>query len=586
MKHIKESFTLPKSFSSWMVAVVLVLLCLQGCKKYYDPPFVFEEQNVIVKKKRNVLLIVVDGATGTDIKAIAPPKITAMLNNSKYTWNGFSDYLINDGGTWKNIMTGVGLGKHGIVDSTFEAPVGGDGHEHDATAAWPTFIERLQASGKMKRAVAITPWTALKNKLFIYADQPISVNNDLQVRDSALVKLKSGNNDLVIVNFNEVSKAGLNYGFAPEVSQYREAVMKTDTYIGELLDAVKSRKSYSSEEWLVIVTSNHGGTGKGYGEESNRNRERGVFTLYYNADFKSQEVIPPSIIDGVKFSANAIIARLPGVDAAKYNLGLTGEFTIEFRLRIHAFGTQNSTIFFKTAIPANSTPGWWFIHNGSNGTWRFVIRRASGGTAKTLTTADLGAAAPPKMDIDKWYTLTAKIYNQTGKRFMVIYQDGVKASNPMDITGEDVTSPADLFAGYKAGFGNNTNQTVSNIRFWNTALPDSKILEDACAEGVSPSDPYYSNLIGYWPCNDGLSHFTNYSPQSVGKNLELEGAYSWEALPKPTCGPAVPLLPGQFVISNADIAKQILYWYGAKIEDSWKMDGKVFLSNYESEFIK
>lgn len=577
---------LMKNIKMMLLAVVLTVLCLQSCKKYYDPPFVFEDQNVNVKKKRNVLLIAVDGATGADIKAIAPPKITAMLANSKYSWDAMSDFLIDDGGTWKNIMTGVGLGKHGIVDSTFEVPADDVGHEHDATTAWPTFIERLQASGKMKHSVAITPWETLRNKLFIYADQPITVNNDLQVRDSALVKLKSGNNDLVIVNFNEVNKAGLNYGFAPEVPQYREAVLKTDEYIGALLDAIKSRKNASSEEWLVIVTSNHGGTGKGYGQESNRNRERNVFTLYYNTDFKSQEVISPSVIDGVKFSANAIIARLPGADASKYNLGLTGEFTIEFRLRIHAFGTLNSTIFFKTASPANANPGWWFIHNGSNGTWRFAIRRATGGATKTLTSGELGAAGPPKMDIDKWYTLTAKIYNQTGKRFMIIYQDGIKASNPMDITGEDITTPADLWAGFKSGFGNNTNQTVSNIRFWNAALPDSKILEDACAEGVTPADPYYSNLIGFWPANDGLSHFKNYSPQAVGLDLDLEGAYSWESLPKPTCGAIIPVLPGQFVMNNTDIAKQIMYWYGAKIEDSWKMDGKIFLSNYESEFIK
>lgn len=569
--------------------IVLTLFCLQGCKRYYDPPFVVEEQNNVIKKKRSVLLIAIDGATGEDIKTIAPPKITAMLANSKYSFQAYSDFLVTDGGTWKNLMSGVGVGKHGIVDSTFEVPLDDDGHEHDLKTAWPTLIERLQASGKMRRSVAITPWANLRNKLFIYADQPILAANDLAVKDTALVKLKTGNSDLIIVNFNEVNKAGISAGFSPNIPQYREAVLKTDAYIGEIMDALKSRKTYSSEDWLVIITSTHGGTAKSYGAESTRNRDRNIFTMYYSADFKQAEINPPVVIDGVKFSAGTILARLPGADANAYNLGATAEFTIEFKLRVHAFGTLNAPIFFKTSVPANSTSGWWFVHDGSTGGWRFALKGAQTTPAqsiKTLYSNGLGAAGPAKMVTDRWYTLAAKIYNQTGKRYMIIYQDGVKASSPMELTGQDVSNTVDLIAGWKSGYGNNANQSVSNIRFWNTALPDSKILEDACAEGVSPTDPYINNLIGYWPANDGLSHFKNYSAFAPGKDMDLEGNYVWESLVKPSCDGEKPILPGSFVMRNSDIMPQIIYWYGVKREDSWKLDGRAFLVDYESEFIK
>ncbi|MBE9600451.1 alkaline phosphatase family protein [Pedobacter sp. MC2016-24] len=588
MKSIKLNYT-SHTLKPVFTAVLLVVFCLLGCKKYFDPPYVFEEQNVSVKRKRSVLLIAIDGATGADIKAIAPPKITAMLANSKYSFDAYSDFLVSDGGTWKNLMTGVGVGKHGIIDSTFEVPLEGDGHEHDAQTAWPTFIERLQASGKMRRAVAITPWASLNNKLLVYADQPLQVANDLAVKDSALVKLKTGNNDLVIVNFNQPNKVGLAAGFSPDVPDYKDAILKTDGYIGELIEALKNRKTYASEDWLVIVTSTHGGTGKSYGAESTRARDRNVFTMYYAADFKPLEINAPVVIDGVKFSAGTILARLPAADAAQYNLGATGEFTIEFKLRVHAFGTLNAPIFFKTSSPANTASGWWFVHDGSNGGWRFALKGSQSSPAqstKTVYSKDLGTAGPPKMTTDQWYTLAAKIYMLAGKRYMIIYQDGVKASNPMEITGQDVSNAIELIAGWKSGYGNNANQSVANIRFWNTALPDSKLLEDACAAGVSPSDPYYANLIGYWPANDGLSYFKNYSPLAIGKNMKLEGNFIWESLVKPACGTEVPVLPSQFLIRNSDVAAQILYWYGVKIEDSWKLDGKAFLVNYESEFIK
>ncbi|MNK26546.1 Type I phosphodiesterase / nucleotide pyrophosphatase [compost metagenome] len=584
MKNIKNSTNRLNTLIVATIAMVVVLFCLQGCKKYFDPPYVNEEPQDASKKRRKVLLVVIDGATGAEVKAIAPPKLTAMLNNSKYSWNALSDFIPSDAGTWKNIMTGVGVGKHGIIDDSFDVPPNDDGHEHDAATSWPTLIERLQASGKIRRTSAITPWTQLDNKLMIYADQSIAVSNDLAAKDTAIVKLKSVSDDLVIVNFNEVNKAGQSFGFSANVPEYKDAILKTDGYIGELLDVIKGRKTYGDEEWLVVVTSTHGGTVKSFGDIANRDRERNVLTLYYNASFKPQEIIPPVALDGVKFTEGAITAKLAGSNAAIYNLGLTGEYTLEFRLRIQAFGTQNSTIFFKSNSPANTNPGWWFIHNGSNGTWRFAIRRATGGTARTVNSATLNAV--PAMVVNKWYTLAARIYMQGSKRFMILFQDGVKASEPLEITGEDITTPADLFAGWKSGFGGNTNQTISNIRIWNTALPESKILEDVCADGVSSSDPYYANLIGYWPCNDGLSHFKNYSPLAEGKDLELTGNYIWDFLEKPTCGTPVPILPGQFALRNTDIASQLYYWYGVTVEDRWKLDGKVFLSSYESEFIK
>lgn len=586
MKNIKKSPLKPKALTAAVLAIVLVLSGLQGCKKYFDPPYVNEEQQSVIKKRRKVLLVVIDGATGAEVKAIAPPKLTAMLANSKYSWNALADFIPSDAGTWKSIMTGVGVGKHGIIDDSFEVPPNDDGHEHDASTAWPTVIERLQASGKIRRTSAITPWVPLDNKLLIYADQSIAVDNDLAARDTAIVKLRAVSDDLVIVNFNEVNKAGISFGYSASVPEYKAAILKTDGYVGELLETIKGRKTYADEEWLVIVTATHGGTGKGYGDIANRERERNILTLYYNANFQPKEIIPAVAIDGVNFTEGAITAKLAGADAALYNLGSTGEYTLEFRLRIQAFGTLNSTIFFKSNSPASSNPGWWFIHNGSNGTWRFVVRRATGGSNKTLTSGDLGAAAPPKMVINKWYTLAARIYMEGSKRYMVIFQDGVKASAPMEITGEDITTPADLFAGWKSGFGSNTNQTVSNIRIWNTALPDNKILEDACTDGVSSSDPYYANLIGYWTCNDGLSHFKNYSPLADGKDLELTGNYIWDFLEKPTCGTPVPILPGEFALRNTDIAAQLYYWYGVTIEDRWNLDGKVFLSAFESEFIK
>jgi hypothetical protein len=581
MKHIIKPYKGFKSFASLIVAIVFIMLCLQGCKKYFDPPYVFEEQNVNVKKKRKVLFISIDGATGSDVKEIMPPKMAALLVNSKYCWNAASDYKTTDGTNWKNIMTGVGVGKHGVVDSTLEIPANGTGHEHDTEVYYPSFIERLQESGKIKNSAGVTPWATLANRIFIYTGQPVLVSNDAEVKDSTLNKIRDQRNDLILANFNSVNIAGKKYGFSADIAEYKAAVLTVDGYIGELVDALKKRKTYNDEEWLVVITSTHGGTGKSYGDGSSRDRV--VFTIYYNPSFKSLEITSPEGTDGIKFSATSILAKVPAATATDYNLNATGEYTIEFKLRIHSFGTLNGGIFSKTSNPSNGPVGWWFIHNGSNGTWRFAVR--GGSTTKTLNSESL--AAVPKMTIDKWYTLTARIYNEAGKRFAVLYQDGIKASAPMDITGLNIANSDDMVAGHNTTFGNITNQTITNIKFWNTALPESKILSNVCSPLETPADPYYTKLIGYWPANDGLEDFENKSPLGVGKDFKLFGAYSWTFLPPYICDYVAPPVTGvRKAMNNNDIAPQLYYWFGTTISDKWKVDGKVFLSDYEAEFIK
>ena len=60
---------------------LLLMLCFAflGCKKYFDPPDVFEEQTIVNVKRKKVLLIGLDGITGADLKTIAPPKIQEIL---------------------------------------------------------------------------------------------------------------------------------------------------------------------------------------------------------------------------------------------------------------------------------------------------------------------------------------------------------------------------------------------------------------------------------------------------------------------------------------------------------------------------
>ncbi len=578
MKHIKKYFAGFNTFAQLTVAIVLALLCLQGCKKYFDPPFVYEDQQVNVKKKRKVLFISIDGATGLDVKTIMPPKIASILPNSKYSWNAWSDAPVSDGGTWKNIMTGVNGGRHGVRDSTFEVPEGSD--LEGAVTVYPTFIERLQASGKMKYSAAVTPWQNLTERLLIYADQPLTVASDVLVRDSAVAKIKEFRNDLVIANFNSVNKAGLTYGYSADVPEYKNALLQVDGYVGDLLDAVKSRKTYADEEWLVVITSNHGGVNKGF--NSGTQRERNVFAIYYSPMFKRTEIEPIPVTATVGLTSKSTVATLPAADGAAYNPGATSDFTVQFKimLKTKVTGTSHAVLLSKTSAAYGALNGWEFMWDATNQKFRVLL-----GVGSSTTLVYLYGTVNP--DLNTWSTLALKIFTKDGKRYAQFFNNGKPAADPTDITGKNIgTNTTSLIAGSISSSLGTCSEIVNNIAIYNTALSDEAISNYVCQEDITSSDPYYANLVGYWPCSEASgSVFVNRSPLAPGKDLIVTGTSSWNMISSWSCQ-VPPAGSTAMFMQNSDIAPQIYYWFGAKIEDKWGLDGKVFLSGYESEFIK
>lgn len=562
--------------------LTILLLCalIFGCKKYYDPPAVFEKQEIVSVKKRKVLLIGIDGATGEDMKKIMPPIISSILPNSKYSWQSRSDAPVNDAGTWKNIMTGIAT-IHKIQDSTFIVPESAS--EHDAVVEYPSLIERLQATPKMRYSVAVSPWKTLVDRLLLYADEPIAVANDDAAADTAVKKIGINKADLIVVNFNQVNQAGLKYGYAADVPEYKAAVTQVDTYVGKLLDAVKARKTYANEEWLVVITSNHGGVNKGF--TSQTERERNSFNIYYNPGFKKVEIDNVPLTDGFLFPASKAVtdvkATLVAANSSIYEVGASGDKTIQIKAQIRSSSSSNGANFVLFSKLNHS-------YSGTNG-WEIMVQVNVDGTRQYRAILGyntlIGVGAPTKLQLNQWSAITLKIYTEAGKRMAVLYIDGV-AGTPTDITGRTIgTNAYDLTLGNITSAVNSGSFVVNDIAIYNKALSDTEIKNYTCSDGVTVSDP---NLIGYWPCKQvNGGKLLNQAPSALGKDLAFSGnGGAWNAFEKSVCNVVAPSGNTVMAVSNSDIASQIIYWFGVNVEDSWKLNGKSWLKLYEVEFYK
>ena len=78
--------------------------------------------------------------------------------------------------------------------------------------------------------------------------------------------------DFIFVIYEPTDSTGHNYGFTINNPRYKEAFNTADQYGFETIDAIKQRATYGTEDWLIIITSDHGGIGTDHGGASIQER--------------------------------------------------------------------------------------------------------------------------------------------------------------------------------------------------------------------------------------------------------------------------------------------------------------------------
>jgi predicted AlkP superfamily pyrophosphatase or phosphodiesterase len=71
----------------------------------------------------------------------------------------------------------------------------------------------------------------------------------------------------MFVQLDEVDHAGHEYVYSVNSEQYLAAIEKADTLVGKMISAIQNRKTYTSENWLILVSTDHGGSEKGHGKD-------------------------------------------------------------------------------------------------------------------------------------------------------------------------------------------------------------------------------------------------------------------------------------------------------------------------------
>ena len=143
---------------------------------------------------------------------------------------------------------------------------------------------------------SIVHWEPIKKQIILRADITTAFGTDAEVVKSACELLRDKNPDILFVHLDDVDGAGHSHGFDAKLPRYLDAIETVDRQVGELLQTVKNRKTFAKEDWLIVVSTDHGGKGKGHG--GNTPDERTIF-LIVSGKSTARGVInpPPDIVD-------------------------------------------------------------------------------------------------------------------------------------------------------------------------------------------------------------------------------------------------------------------------------------------------
>jgi predicted AlkP superfamily pyrophosphatase or phosphodiesterase len=220
------------------------------------PPPIPLEQRV-----PKVLLIGIDGVRPDVLADVATPNLDALAAGGWYTARTRTTTPSMSGPAWSSMLTGVWPEKHGVTDNDFT------GRAYDS---YPDFLTRIEQVRPELATFAVVDWLPLMQiegggpTLSDLIDERVPLDGyelgwseaDTEAASEGVRRLSEGDPDALFVylgNPDETSHEQQSIG-----AEYRDAIALADQHIGVLVAAIRARPTFSSENWLILVSTDHG----------------------------------------------------------------------------------------------------------------------------------------------------------------------------------------------------------------------------------------------------------------------------------------------------------------------------------------
>jgi predicted AlkP superfamily pyrophosphatase or phosphodiesterase len=218
----------------------------------------------------------------------------AYLIDTQILSDRYENSDTSSGPGWSSILTGVWADKHGVNDNSFQ----GKNYEQ-----FPHFFVRLKEVKPDATTASFVNWVPIEDHIVEGADVHRAYHPegdakyedaDRKVAADAMKHIDQHVPDATFVYFGQIDETGHSYGFHPTVKEYVEAIERVDAHVGQLLQSVDKHRD--GNDWLILVTTDHGGEGTGHGGGHQQPTVRNVFLIVSEAAAVAGKLEQPSYL--------------------------------------------------------------------------------------------------------------------------------------------------------------------------------------------------------------------------------------------------------------------------------------------------
>ncbi|GAB4455570.1 MAG: alkaline phosphatase family protein [Armatimonadaceae bacterium] len=233
-------------------------------------------------KTKKVLIIGIDGVRPDALQAAKTPNLKALAESGASSYEAQTGPITVSGPSWSSMLTGVWHAKHGVKDNSFNG---------ERYAEYPHFFRRIKQANEKLATASIVHWSPINHWILSHADYGVTRGSDEAVAKEAARYLQAENPDVLFLHFDEVDGAGHGHGYHPTIREYMSAIERADAHVGIVLAGLRARKTFTSEDWLILVSTDHGGKDKGHGADIPECRT--IFLIVNGSSAQPGTITPP-----------------------------------------------------------------------------------------------------------------------------------------------------------------------------------------------------------------------------------------------------------------------------------------------------